>query len=153
MQKVFHFYLVQIQSPDFHPERPPPLPPANPNPRAREKSLSKLPPPISSLTAPHLKQLERLAKLWAPQLLTEQYQSPGLTSGPVVKPKDGPPLPPKLPYSPGFGSPHLWHESLLWKLWCWQALQFQSPGLFIFSPDPNKNYIYIIISNPKRKTV
>lgn len=131
-------YLAQIQSPDFQPERPA----ANEMPRALEMSVSKAAPAplMSSLRPPHLKQLERLAKLWAPQLPPEQYQSPGLTSGPV-NPKE-PPLPPKFPkspLSPGLGSPHRWHESLLWKLRCWHDLQFQSPGLFIF-PWSSKNF-------------
>lgn len=134
LKKILKFlisHLLQIQSPDFHPDRPPPLPP-NPSMRGRENSLSNPAPPlpISSLSAPHLKQLERLAKLWVPQLPMAQYQSPGLTSGPVVNPKPDPTL--ILYPSPGRGSPHRWQESRLWKLWCWQDLQFQSPGLFIF---------------------
>eukprot|EP00268_Persea_americana_P040089 TRINITY_DN39750_c0_g1_i2.p2 TRINITY_DN39750_c0_g1~~TRINITY_DN39750_c0_g1_i2.p2 ORF type:complete len:121 (+),score=16.36 TRINITY_DN39750_c0_g1_i2:322-684(+) len=85
--------LVHIQSPDFHDERP--LPPNPKEPLDRGPSLSKLP-ADSSLKAPHLKQLERLAKLWVPQLLAEQYQSPGRTSDPT-NPNDDPPVPPKLP--------------------------------------------------------
>ena len=128
-------YLLQIQSPDFHPGRPPP-PPPKPKPRP-ERGMSQSNPP-SSLKAPHLKQLERLAKLWAPQFPAAQYQSPGRTSEPVLlKPREDPPLPPpKLPKSPlstpDFGSPHRWHESLLWKFKWWHDLQFQSPGRLIF---------------------
>uniref|UniRef100_A0A2P2NL25 Uncharacterized protein n=1 Tax=Rhizophora mucronata TaxID=61149 RepID=A0A2P2NL25_RHIMU len=57
--------------------------------------MSESKPPIeSSLCAPHLKQLERLAKLCAPQFPTAQYQSPGRTSDPE-NPKDDSPRPPK----------------------------------------------------------
>ena len=102
-------------------------------------SPSKPPPPPtaeSSFRAQHLKQLERLAKLWAPQ---EQYQSPGRTSEPV-KLKEDPPRPPKLAYSErsllGLGSPHRWHESRRLKLRCWQDLQVQSPGFLFILPTP-----------------
>lgn len=96
----------------------------------------------SSLAAPHLKQLDLLAKLCVPQLPRLQYQSPGLTSGPVLKPKElltG--RPPKLPSKsvlmpPGLGSLQRWHESLHWKLRWLHDLQFQSPGLFIFFYNP-----------------
>jgi hypothetical protein len=130
--------LVQIQSPDFHPDRPPPLP----NMLMllaveRGKSQqSKLPPPEESmsLNAPHLKQLERLAKLCVPQFPALQYQSPGRTSEPVNPNELEAALPPKtLPKStPDFDSPQRWQESRLWKFQCWHDLQFQSPGLFMF---------------------
>ena len=126
------WYLVQIQSPDFQPDRllPPVLPP---KPLEREKSESKPPDESISLYTPHLKQLERLAKLWAPQFPAVQYQSPGRTSEPV-KPNADPPRAPKPPKSPPvLGSPQRWHESRLWKLRCWHDLQFQSPGLLIFA--------------------
>jgi hypothetical protein len=135
--------LVQIQSPDFQLERPPlpgtldrimsasnmagpPMPPPPP------------PAPVSSLKVPHLKQVERLAKLCVPQFPTVQYQSPGRTSEPVVNPKADMALPPKLPKSkpptppgPERESPHRWQESRRWKLRWLHDLQFQSPGLLI----------------------
>ncbi|RRT81820.1 hypothetical protein B296_00002075 [Ensete ventricosum] len=142
-------HLLQIQSPDFHPARPPPPPPPpplpKPYPRERGMSPSKPPPPPptaeSSFRAQHLKQLERLAKLWAPQ---EQYQSPGRTSEPLKlkedPPRPPPPPPPKLAYSErsllGLESPHRWHESRRLKLRCWQDLQVQSPGFLFILPTP-----------------
>lgn len=87
--------LVHIQSPDFQPGRVEPPPPPNPNGLILVMSAASAAAAAeSSLGAPHLKQLERLAKLWAPQFPTVQYQSPGRTSGPVVKEKEGEPLPP-----------------------------------------------------------
>ena len=139
---VLIWYLVQIQSPDFQLERP-----ALPETLDRIRSVSNTagpptpppPPPVdSSLKVPHLKQVERLAKLWVPQLPTVQYQSPGRTSEPVVKPKADialPPKPPKskplTPLAPERKSPHRWHESRRWKFRWVQDLQFQSPGLLI----------------------
>lgn len=108
-------YLVHIQSPDFHTEGPP-------NPKLL---LGASPSKLlvgSSLNAPHLKQLERLAKLCALQFPAEQYQSPGRTTG--ANPLD----------PPGLGSLQSWQHSLQLKFMCWHDLQFQSPGLlFIFS--------------------
>jgi hypothetical protein len=85
-----------------------------------------------------LKQLDLLAKLCVPQSPRLQYQSPGRTSGPVLKPKElltgrpPKPLSKSVLIPPGLGSLQRWHESLLWKLRWLHNLQFQSPGLFIF---------------------
>lgn len=124
-------YLPHIQSPGFHPERLALL--LLPYPKPRIRGMSPSYPPLvgdSSFVAPHLKQLERLAKLCAPQPPTPQYQSPSLTSRAAPDLKDEPLLPP--PKLPGRGSPHLWHESRLWKFKWWHDRQFQSPGLLIF---------------------
>lgn len=148
-------YLGQIQSPDFQGERPVPPPPLL---LPKPKRLPRLGPtfmsinPVvaaavelenSSLAAPHLKQLDLLAKLCVPQFPRLQYQSPGLTSGPVLKPKELLTGRPPKPLSksavlmpPGLGSLQRWHESLLWKLRWLHDLQFQSPGLFIFFYNP-----------------
>lgn len=73
----------------------------------------------SSLAAPHLKQLDLLAKLWVPQFPRLQYQSPGLTSGPVLKPNElligrlPKPLNKSVLMPPGLGSLQRWQESLL----------------------------------------
>lgn len=144
--------LLQIQSPDFHEAGLVNAAVVVALPKALERKRKSLLKAVadnkmSSLKAPHLKQLERLAKLWAPQLAAPQYQSPGRTSLLllilllllIINPNDEeelpPPLPPLILMSPPksayLESPHLWHDSLLWKFKCWHALHFQSPGLFI----------------------
>lgn len=130
MRNTISTYLAQIQSPDFQAEageRAGVEKAKGDIPRGVGRGRSKSKADMSSLKAPHLKQLDRVAKLWAPQFPTLQYQSPGLTSDPPNPNPD-----PGLTAAPVLGSPQRWQMSLLWKLKWWQEVQFQSPGLFIF---------------------
>ena len=146
-------YLEQIQSPDFQEERPMPPPPALLLPKPKRPrlgpSLMSINPVAavaaerddSSFAAPHVKQLDLLAKLCVPQFPRLQYQSPGLTSGPVLKAKELligrlVKLLTKSVMPLVLGSLQRWQESLLWKLRWLHNRQFQSPGLFIFFYGP-----------------
>lgn len=109
--------LVQIQSPDFNPGWDW-LVLADPQDWATTEAAS-------SLDAPHLKQLGRLAKLWTPHA---QRQSPGFTSQLAF------PLPRSPSSPPTFAFLHRWHDSRQQKLSYWHDRHIQSPAFrLIFS--------------------